>query len=512
MHSLKNTIVAVGLLGLSFLFYQASSRNSAESTELIPALEVSEGFDSAEPLAASETDASVPGLDANSNIELPDLRKPEFSNPAELGSGFATRPEDFKTGFAPAEPKAKNGPAVNPFPNAALSNNSAAKGGQNFPELPFNAPPAKSTNLTPPPSPSSTNGGFTETTPLASNSSNSFDPGAPSSSPSVQRQPLDNVARDEGLISALEQQNLQADDSNSFSAEGFDGGEPANRTPSEPVSFASQPIPASDSSFNRVATDRGSENGQFATDVIRANSEPDFASLTYQAAWPQVDKFIAQEDYQNALRLLSRYYRSTELTGPQRQRLIGWLDALAGKVIFSAEHHLQSTPYTVSNESLEDIGARWKVPAQLIFNINQANIPVVSAIQPGTELKAIQGPFDAEIDLDQKIMTLFLDDLYAGRFPIVVGISGSPKPGDFQVLVKSEIGHGWRDSEGQEYAPGTPENGYGPNWIGLSGSLCIHAVSDTAQDGHHGCIGLSEQDAKDVFGILAEGSSVKILR
>jgi lipoprotein-anchoring transpeptidase ErfK/SrfK len=324
---------------------------------------------------------------------------------------------------------------------------------------------------------------------------------------------LDNVARDEGLISALKQQNLGADDSNSFSVESFESQEAANREPSEPVSFASQPIPASDSSFNRVATDRESGNGgQFFPDVIQANSEPDFASLTYHAAWPQVDKFIAEENYQNALRLLSRYYRSTELTGPQRQRLIGWLDALAGKVIFSAEHHLQSTPYTVSNESLDDIGQRWKVPAQLIFNINQANIPVVSAIQPGTELKAIQGPFDAEIDLDQKIMTLFLDDLYAGRFPIVVGISGSPKPGDFQVLVKSATGHSWRDSEGQEYAPGTPENGYGPHWIGLSGSLCIHAVSDSAKDGHHGCIGLSQQDAKDVFGILAEGSSIKIFR
>ena len=322
------------------------------------------------------------------------------------------------------------------------------------------------------------------------------------------------MARDEGLIAALEQQQLQENDSNSF-AFGNEQSSPAagESQPSQPVSFGSQPIPSADSSFNGLATDRKiATPDQFVPGVIQANTEPDFASLTYQAAWPQVDKFIAEENYQNALRLLSRYYRSTELTGPQRQRLIGWLDALAGKVIFSAEHHLQSTPYTVANETLEDIGQRWKVPPQLIFNNNQTNIPVVSAIQPGTTLKAIQGPFDAEIDLTQNIMTLFLDDLYAGRFPIVVGISGAPKPGDFQVLVKSEIGHSWRDAEGNEYAPGTPENGYGPHWIGLSGHLCIHAVPDSAQGGHHGCIGLSESDAKDVFGILTEGSSVKIIR
>lgn len=504
MHSLKNTIVAVGLLGLSFLFYQASSTNHSEQTELIPALEISDGSENSETQAANSEQNEY---DTASKLELPELPKPGPKVSGPSGARFAA-PNQTPDTF----PSKIDGPgvAVNPFPGASTENGKSAKSESDFPQLPGNgsiSSEAKTPTLTPPPLNSNSGTEFAAAPPA--DQSNAFDSG---NTPSpVQRQPLGNVARDEGLIAALEKQNLQVDGVaiNQFNSTDSGSTNPSN----EDAPFVSQPIPSSDSSFNQTATDRASGKlGQFNPGVVRADAEPDFASLTYQAAWPQVDKFVAEENFQSALRLLSRYYRSTELTGPQRQRLIGWLDALAGKVIFSAEHHLQSSPYTVANESLADIGQRWKVPAQLIFNINRASIPVVSAISPGTQLKAVEGPFDAEIDLNQKVMTLFLGDLYAGRFPIQVGISGSPRPGEFQVLVKSATGHSWRDSAGNEYAPDAPENGYGPHWIGLSGSLCIHAISDSAQDGHHGCIGLNESDAKDVFAILAEGSTVKIIR
>jgi lipoprotein-anchoring transpeptidase ErfK/SrfK len=501
MHSLKNTIIAVGLLGLSFLFYQASSTNNSGPTDLIPALEISEGVKESGHMAEGDVESAQAGFNTMPNVELPDLRKPDLGQSTLPGSDFASPSADNseKNHSTQMTPNKQNGGefAVNPFPGASSASDATNQRDTGFPGLPFDDPTA-----------SSSNSGFTETTPPTSNSSNLDSSSVP---PSVQRQPLDNVARDEGLINVLEKQNWQSKNFVTAKADRPDPN-PAGVATEKPP-FASQPIPATDSSFNRMATDRNSgDSGQFDPGVIQASSEPGFASLTYDAAWPQVDKFVAQEDYQSALRLLSRYYRSKDLTGPQRQRLIGWLDALAGKVIFSAEHHLQPTPYTVANESLDDIGQRWNVPAQLIFNINRANIPVVSAIAPGTQLKAVQGPFDAEIDLNQKVMTLFLGDLYAGRYPVQIGISGSPRPGEFQVLVKSETGHSWRDSEGKEYAPGTPENGYGPHWIGLSGSLCIHAVPDTATDGHYGCIGLNEGDAKDVFAILAKGSTVKIFR
>lgn len=236
-------------------------------------------------------------------------------------------------------------------------------------------------------------------------------------------------------------------------------------------------------------------------------------SLSFREVWPVVDQLVKSEDYRLALEHLTHFYHDTRLTGPQRQRLLGWLDALAGKVIFSDEHHLAGQPYEVKpNESLADIGTSWQVPSQLVYNVNQRAIPNPAILEPGAKLKQIPGPFHAEIDLEGKVMTLFLGKLYAGRFPVRVGISGEPKPGSFKVILKSEQGHTWRDSNGNDYPPGSPENGYGPNWLGLTGSLCIHAVDETASDGHHGCIGLTEKDAKDVFAIMAENSEVTIIR
>ena len=110
------------------------------------------------------------------------------------------------------------------------------------------------------------------------------------------------------------------------------------------------------------------------------------------------------------------------------------------------------------------------------------------------------------------MMTLFVKNLYAGRFPVAIGISGNPDVGNFDVKVKSPEGFTWRDASGKEYPAGSPGNGYGPYWMGLSGSLCIHAVPPGTPQGHRGCIGLGEKDARDVYGILSKNSQISIVR
>ena len=191
---------------------------------------------------------------------------------------------------------------------------------------------------------------------------------------------------------------------------------------------------------------------------------------------------------------------------------MAWLDALAGKVIFSDEDHLESAPYTVGNESLIDISQRCRVPAQLIYNINQKRIPNPANVTAGTKLKILEGPFRAEVDMTQKVMTVFLGELYAGRFPVEIGISGNPKPGSYHVMEKLVQGHAWKDEHGNQYPIGSPTNGYGPNWIGLTSQLCIHEISNDTQANHNGCIGVKGSDAKDVFAILSKNSQVKLLR
>jgi hypothetical protein len=254
------------------------------------------------------------------------------------------------------------------------------------------------------------------------------------------------------------------------------------------------------------------ELGFFQPNHSAPSSELKLESLTFASVWQQVDQWVAAGEFQLALRALSQFYNDTTLSGPQRQRLVGWLDALAAKVIFSSEDHLTGRPYLATErDTLETLAATWQIPLELITNINQEMIGNPVRSLAGLRLKQINGPFNAELKLDTKVITLFVDGLYAGRFGVTLGTSGDLQPGEYEVVLKSAKGYTWRDAEGRDYPPGTPENGYGPHWMGLTGSLCIHAVPEKTQDGHRGCIGLSNQDAADLFVILSEGSVLRIV-
>ena len=286
--------------------------------------------------------------------------------------------------------------------------------------------------------------------------------------------------------------------------------------------FSAQPIVADSEAADKISTNSlasGYRSNSLDLDSIhQANLAPEAASasaplMTIDAAWGQVDKMVAEKNFRGALGLLTKYYRRKDLTSDQRKRLNDWLDALAGKVIYSAENHFSDKPYIIrSGETLNDIASRWNVPAQVVYSINSQQIGNKPTIVAGTELKMINGPFHAEVDLSTKTLTLFLKNLYAGRFPVRMGISGGVDTGQYRAVAKAVQGHTWRDADGNDFPPESSENGYGPYWIGLTGSLCMHAINDDTPEGHAGCIGLRAKDAKDIYGILTEGSEVKIVK
>ncbi len=496
MHSLKNTIVAVGLLGLSFLFYQASTKPNpnAHLSEGVPDLSISDGTDGFSKLTTGKLDSGIDAIKSKLN-SLPNLEMPDLSKPKQMVSDMAS---DFKNELnnKAAQLKEKVNEGISDFqlemPNLNTPNLNAPTSEAPRLEAPRLEAPMLKTDQ---PAPIQFNA-------PAALSNHRATP-APTQQMPVQ-QPLDNTARDQGLIAALQSQVQQTvDSSNDFHLDN------TTQEKSSEFQFASQPIPSGDSSFNQLAADSRSIDA--GSNVFRADTAPMDAGLRFEEAWARVDQLVEAKDFYGALRLLSQYYRRDDISGPQRQRLNGWLDALAGKVIFSTEHHLDQQPFTVSNESLTDISSNWGVPAQLIYNINKAKIANPAFVDSGTELKVVRGPFSCEIDLSSNVMTLFLGNLYAGRYPVKIGISGNPRPGEYRVLAKSIVGHSWRDAAGNEYPPGSPQNGYGPNWIGLSESLCIHAVGSDVTGTHTGCIGLNSKDAKDVFGILGKTSLVKIV-
>jgi lipoprotein-anchoring transpeptidase ErfK/SrfK len=486
MHSVKNTVIAVGLLGLSFLFYNSSTKPGTESEIAIPTLNISEGLDGIKQLATDGMNAVNSKLDSVksdmgssfdsvqqkvASVDLSQMKVPNLNQPMQ---NIANQVTDQANQFA-GEFKSQAQSTASNLMNKA--NDAISLDAPISPKATYNQ--------------------------LKNEFSNSFQ--SQSNPAPMAGQTSAQAQRDAGLIAALDTQKTHNVNSNSFAANN-------TQTISVDNSFstASSP-PTSDSSFNQMASNMDSQvDTSSRADSPRSTG---MANLTmgFEAAWSQADSMVRQQEYRGALELLTKYYKDPSLNASQRKQLMTWLDGLAGKVIFSTEHHLSAAPHYVgANESLASLGARWNVPAQLIYNINKDLIPNTNQLATGVALKQIQGPFDAEIDLQTKMLTVYLNGMYATRFPVRIGISGTPRPGSFEVMVKSAAGHSWRNSAGKEYPATAPENQYGPHWIGMTGSLCIHAVSQSTADGHFGCIGLREADAKDVFAILGKGSTVTI--
>jgi LysM repeat protein len=218
---------------------------------------------------------------------------------------------------------------------------------------------------------------------------------------------------------------------------------------------------------------------------------------------------IAAGKYTAALAELSATYRQQQLTESERRNLQDILDPLAAKVIYSREHLLQSAHTTRGGETLTQIAAQYQVPEQLLQNINGIKDPNV--LLAGTSLKVVRGPFEADVDLIHGELTLYVQDMYAGRFPITVGEDPRPVPGGYAVADK-QPGREYFSADGRTIPAGDPENPYGTVWLDLGTKrLCIHGSSSSgAPAGRGGCISLSPRDARDVFGILSVGSHIQI--
>lgn len=222
------------------------------------------------------------------------------------------------------------------------------------------------------------------------------------------------------------------------------------------------------------------------------------------------EELVAAGKFRSALTLLSPYAAAADLDSATRGEVLAWLDALAAKVIYSHDHLLE-IPYVVQGEeTLFTIGKRLNVSAELLQNINGVADPRV--VLPGTRLKVVPGPFRAVVNLSTSEVTMYLGDLYAGRFPFTVG-DEPPQPGLYEVQGR-QPDKTYYGFEGQTIAANDPTNPYGQCWIDLGANACIHGSPLSAVPGGPmlGCISLSPQDARDVYALLTRGSQVSIVR
>jgi LysM repeat protein len=227
----------------------------------------------------------------------------------------------------------------------------------------------------------------------------------------------------------------------------------------------------------------------------------------FMNAWRGAQDQIAAGELADALFTLSLWYDSPDVPAEMQEQLVDLLDQLAGHVVYSPEHLLEPAHEVRAGESLEAIATQYDVPWQLLANINGISDP--SQLAEGTQLKVLRGPFQATINLQRQELMLSVGRRYAGRFPIGLGNDPAPMTGEYSVREKEEE-RTFYDREGLAREPGSPENPYGPYWIGLGGRLAIHGAPQPGERESTGSIVVSPEDAADLFAILSKDSPVII--
>ena len=209
----------------------------------------------------------------------------------------------------------------------------------------------------------------------------------------------------------------------------------------------------------------------------------------------------------NAYIRLSKLYEQPELNEFERAYLTPILDHLAVGVIFSRRIHILEAPYVAKigetaytlrggetlmipyGNSIDSIATAFNLTPTLLMKIN--GLTNKRPLEPGTELKVIQGQFDGRISMEHREFTLILGGLYAGRFPIAVGEDIQHVHGDFTVTMKGD----------------TPQG----RVLTLSNGIALRGIDrPDPGDSLRSIVRLAERDAAELYDILAERSIVAI--
>jgi hypothetical protein len=204
---------------------------------------------------------------------------------------------------------------------------------------------------------------------------------------------------------------------------------------------------------------------------------------------------LDQDRVAEAHLLLSSLYGNPTLPPNEAREVTRMLDQMAATVIYSRQHWLEPACRVQAGDTLDRIAARYDVPPQLLARINGIRDP--QNLSPGRELKVVRGPFSALVDLGRLELTLMLQQRYAGRFAIGLGMGFPKAEGTFFVRDKRQ---------GQAT---------GKLCIDLGNQVLIEGAADPRAIGRtdgRGAISLGDQDMEDVFGILSVGSRVVIQR
>lgn len=293
---------------------------------------------------------------------------------------------------------------------------------------------------------------------------------------------------------------------------------------SEPPPFETPivdaPAPAASADPVAVAAAPAPEAGEAPAAGATAVSEPitptdSSKGSMYASARVAVHADLDRGELNKALVKLSEWYGDPSLTPEETQEVETLLGQLAGDVIYEGPpaHRLAPQHIVATGETLETIAQKYNVPWQLLAKINRIADP--AAVQVGQELKVMQGPFSAIVDLGKRRMTLMLDRSYAGKFTIELDPTASIEEGTWKVdqkLLTPVVGGVYGQPTGATEDRGllitsttTPTSQ--PAMLRGPGSADQVSAPPVSR-----VIRFKASDVEDVYDILSVGSTITIRR
>ena len=168
-----------------------------------------------------------------------------------------------------------------------------------------------------------------------------------------------------------------------------------------------------------------------------------------------------------------------------------------------------------SGDLLTMIGERYKVPYEIIMQINKISNP--QALQAGETVKVIDGPFHVKVYRSTFTMDLYLQTTYVRSFKVGLGKPGMETPtGLWRVKPGGKLVQPiWTNPiDGKTYHPEDPDYPLGSRWIALEGltgeakertGFAIHGTKEPEQigtQGSQGCIRMHNGDAALIYNLL----------
>lgn len=217
------------------------------------------------------------------------------------------------------------------------------------------------------------------------------------------------------------------------------------------------------------------------------------------------------------------------MTAAQRASVKDQLAKLADQWLFSRTvvpgDQLCESYLVKSGDLLTMIGERYKVPYEIIMQINKISNP--QGLQAGETVKVVDGPFHVKVYRSTFTMDLYLQTTYVRSFKVGLGKPGMETPtGLWRVKPGGKLVQPiWTNPiDGKTYHPEDPDYPLGSRWIALEGltgeakertGFAIHGTKEPEQigtQGSQGCIRMHNGDAVLIYNLLIPAySTVEIV-